>query len=152
MKSKEEVVKEMQLVVEQMRLDDIEENPDCENEFFTCDACGGVKSLAGSVQYGGYRLCNDCVLFAEVGFELGQIKNIEEANNTTDSSAKLSSNNYKRDNLDTVTKNMVIQAELIDNSNNISEYSNEYYRWKNNLNNVTNKNILVNQAKERETS
>ena len=40
MKSKEEVVKEMQLVVEQMRLDDIEENPDCENEFFTCNACG----------------------------------------------------------------------------------------------------------------
>ena len=78
MKSKEEVVKEMQLVVEQMRLDDIEENPDCENDFFTCDACGGVKSLAGSVQYGGYRLCNDCVLFAEVGFELRQIKNIEE--------------------------------------------------------------------------
>ena len=34
MKSKEEVVQEMQLVVEQMRLDDIEENPDCENEFF----------------------------------------------------------------------------------------------------------------------
>ena len=34
MKSKEEIVKEMQLVVEQMRLDDIEENPDCEHEFF----------------------------------------------------------------------------------------------------------------------
>ena len=30
MKSREEVVKEMQLVVEQMRLDDIEENPDCD--------------------------------------------------------------------------------------------------------------------------
>lgn len=78
MKTREEVVQEMQLVVEQMRLDDIEENPDCENEYFTCDACGDTKSLAGSVQYGSYRLCNDCVLFAEVGFELGQIKNIEE--------------------------------------------------------------------------
>ena len=33
-KSKEEVVKEMQLVVEQMRLDDIEENPECEFEYF----------------------------------------------------------------------------------------------------------------------
>ena len=32
MKNREEVVKEMQAVVEQMRLDDIEENPDCENE------------------------------------------------------------------------------------------------------------------------
>ena len=78
MKSREDVVKEMQLVVEQMRLDDIEENPDCENEYFTCDACGGTKSLAGSVQYGAYRLCNDCVLLAEIGFELGQIKDIEE--------------------------------------------------------------------------
>lgn len=78
MKNKEEVIKEMQLVVEQMRLDDIEENPDSENEFFTCDACGGTKPLAGSVQYGQYRLCNDCVLYAEVGFELGQIKHIEE--------------------------------------------------------------------------
>ena len=78
MKNKEEVVKEMQLVVEQMRLDDIEENPDCEHEYFTCDACGDTKSVAGSVQYGSYRLCNDCVLYAEVGFELGQIKDIEE--------------------------------------------------------------------------
>ena len=78
MKNREDVVKEMQLVVEQMRLDDIEENPDSENEFFTCDACGCTKPLAGSVQYGNYRLCNDCVLYAEVGFELGQIKNIEE--------------------------------------------------------------------------
>lgn len=78
MRPREDVVKEMQLVVEQMRLDDIEENPDCKNEYFTCDACGGTKSLAGSVQYGAYRLCNDCVLLAEVGFELGQIKDIEE--------------------------------------------------------------------------
>ena len=78
MRSREDVVKEMQLVVEQMRLDDIEENPDCENEYFTCDACGGTKSLAGSVQYGAYRLSNDCVLLAEIGFELGQIKDIEE--------------------------------------------------------------------------
>ena len=78
MRSREDVVKEMQLVVEQMRLDDIEENPDCENEYFTCDACGGTKSLAGFVQNGAYRLCNDCVLLAEIGFELGQIKDIEE--------------------------------------------------------------------------
>lgn len=78
MKTKEEVVKEMQLVVEQMRLDDIEENPESETEMFTCNACGGTKALAGSVQYGPYRLCNDCVLYAEVGFELGQIKDIQE--------------------------------------------------------------------------
>ena len=78
MKNKEDIVKEMQLVVEQMRLDDIEENPDSEFEYFTCDACGDTKSLAGSVQYGSYRLCNDCVLLAEVGFELGQIQEVEE--------------------------------------------------------------------------
>ncbi len=78
MKNKEEVIKEMQLVVEQMRLDDIEENPDCQHEFFTCDACGDTKTLAGSVQYGSYRLCNDCVLYAEVGFELGQITDIKQ--------------------------------------------------------------------------
>lgn len=78
MKSKEETIAEMQLVVEQMRLDDIEENPDCEYEYFQCDSCGESQPLAGSVQYGNYRLCNNCVLLAEVGFELGQIKKIEE--------------------------------------------------------------------------
>ena len=77
-KSKEDIIKEMQAVVEQMRLDDIEENPDSAIEMFQCDACGEVKQLAGSVQYGNYTLCNDCVLFAELGFELNQIKDIEE--------------------------------------------------------------------------
>ena len=77
-KSKEEVVTEMQKVVEQMRLDDIEDNPESANEYFQCDACGIDAPLAGSIQYGHYRLCNDCVLFAEVGFELGQISQIEE--------------------------------------------------------------------------
>lgn len=47
---------------------------------------------------------------------------------------------------------MVIQAESIDKSDNVSEYSNEYYKWKKDFNNVTNKNILVNQVKEREMS
>lgn len=78
MKSKEEVIAEMQLVVEQMRLDDIEENPDSENEYFQCDACGETKPLAGSIQYDRFRLCNDCVLLAEVGFELKQITKIDE--------------------------------------------------------------------------
>ena len=78
MKSKEEIIAEMQLVVEQMRLDDIEENPDSEYEYFQCDACGETKPLAGSVQYDRYRLCNDCVLLAEVGFELKQINKIDE--------------------------------------------------------------------------
>lgn len=78
MKEKSKVVEEMQLVVEQMRLDDIEENPDIINDFFDCGCCGQYKCLAGSVQYGDYRLCNDCVLFAEIGFELKKFKSIDD--------------------------------------------------------------------------
>ena len=79
MKSELEVTQEMQQVVEQMRLDDLEENPDLENEIFDCDCCGKSKRLAGSVLYeNSYRLCNDCVLYAEVGFELKKIKCIQE--------------------------------------------------------------------------
>ncbi|MDD3435976.1 MAG: hypothetical protein PHC64_02375 [Candidatus Gastranaerophilales bacterium] len=78
MKNKNEIIEEMQKVVEQMRLDDIEENPDIENDFFDCDCCGQSKCLAGSIQYGDYRLCNDCVLFAEVGFELKKFTSIQD--------------------------------------------------------------------------
>lgn len=78
MKTKEQVIKEMQLVVEQMRLDDIEENPDIVNDFFDCDCCGKYSCTAGSIQYGDYRLCNDCVLFAEVGFELKKFNSIQD--------------------------------------------------------------------------
>ncbi|MBR1753832.1 hypothetical protein IJ732_03265 [bacterium] len=72
------VAEEMQKVVEQMRLDDLQEAPELANELFECDCCAQTKPLAGSIQYGNYRLCNDCVLLAEVGFELGKIKDIEE--------------------------------------------------------------------------
>lgn len=78
MKSKEEIIEEMQQVVEQMRLDDIEDNPDSEFETFGCDCCGLEKPLAGSIEYTGHRLCNDCVLLAETGFALGKIKDIQE--------------------------------------------------------------------------
>lgn len=78
MKDKNKVVQEMQEVVEQMRLDDIEENPDIVNDFFDCACCGQYKCMAGSIQYGDYRLCNDCVLFAEIGFELKQLKTIDD--------------------------------------------------------------------------
>lgn len=78
MKDKNEVIEEMQKVVEQMRLDDLAENPDMEEEFFDCDCCGQYKCLAGSIQYGDYRLCNDCVLFAEVGFELKKFNSIQD--------------------------------------------------------------------------
>ena len=77
-KSKEQIIEEMQKVVEQMRLDDIKDNPESAYEYFNCDACGGDAPLAGSVVYGNYRLCNDCVLLAEAGFELKQFSKIEE--------------------------------------------------------------------------
>ena len=78
MKSREEIVEEMQQVVEQMRLDDLEERPELEEEYFDCSCCGQTKSFAGSIQYGEYRLCNDCVLLAETGFALGKIKDIQD--------------------------------------------------------------------------
>ena len=76
-KTNEEIIAEMQQVVNQMVLDDLEENPDCANEYFDCDCCGKNKSLAGSIQYGHYRLCNDCVLLAETGFALGKFSDIQ---------------------------------------------------------------------------
>jgi hypothetical protein len=72
------IIENMQQVVEQIKKDDLEENPDCENDFFDCDCCGQYKSLAGSIQYNNYRLCNDCVLIAETGFALKKISNIED--------------------------------------------------------------------------
>lgn len=78
MKDELKTIKEMQKVVEQMRLDDLEEDPSLEFEMFDCDCCGECKSLAGSIQYNDYRLCNDCVLYAEAGFELGKINKIED--------------------------------------------------------------------------
>lgn len=76
-KTNEEIIAEMQQVVNQMVLDDLDENPDCANEYFDCDCCGKNKSLAGSIQYGEYRLCNDCVLLAETGFALGKFTDIQ---------------------------------------------------------------------------
>ena len=77
-KDAKKVAEEMQAVVEQMRLDDINDNPDVENEFFVCDCCGENKCVAGSIDYNGYRLCNDCVLLAETAFALGKIKDTKE--------------------------------------------------------------------------
>lgn len=76
-KTNEEIIEEMQQVVNQMVIDDLEENPDIANEYFDCDCCGKSKSLAGSIQYGQYRLCNDCVLLAEIGFALEKFTDIQ---------------------------------------------------------------------------
>ncbi len=76
-KTDEEIVKEMQLVALQMVQDDLDENPDLAEEYFECNCCGKTKSLAGSIQYDKYRLCNDCVLIAETGFALKKFDNIK---------------------------------------------------------------------------
>lgn len=76
-RTNEEIIEEMQQVVAQMVVDDVEENPDCANEYFDCACCGKSKSLAGSIQYGEYRLCNDCVLLAETGFALKKFNDIQ---------------------------------------------------------------------------
>ena len=72
------IIEDMQAVVEQMRLDDLEEDPSLEDELFECACCGKTKSLAGSIQYNKYRLCNDCVLLAETGFAIGKFQNADE--------------------------------------------------------------------------
>lgn len=74
----EKIIQDMQQVVWQMKLDDIEENPNSEFEMFDCSACAKEKLLAGSIQYSKYRLCNDCVLLYETALKLNKIKNIEE--------------------------------------------------------------------------
>jgi hypothetical protein len=76
-KTNEEIIEEMQQVAAQMVIDDLEENPDIANEYFDCDCCGKNKCLAGSIRYGDYRLCNDCVLIAETGFALGKFTDIQ---------------------------------------------------------------------------
>lgn len=78
MENSNEIIKEMQEVAIQMYKDDIEENPDVENEYFDCSACGEYKCMAGSIQYGKYRLCNDCVVLAEAGFKLKKITDIQQ--------------------------------------------------------------------------
>ena len=58
----EHIIQDMQEVVCQMKIDDIEENPESEFEMFDCSCCAKTACLAGSIQYSKYRLCNDCVL------------------------------------------------------------------------------------------
>ena len=75
----EAIIKDMQEVVYQMKLDDIEENPQSEYEMFSCSSCAQDKPLAGSVLYNNeYRLCNDCVLIYETALKLNKVKDIQE--------------------------------------------------------------------------
>ena len=66
-----DIILDMQAVINQMKIDDIEENPSSEFEMFDCSCCAQTKPLAGSIQYSKYRLCNDCVLLYEVTWGLG---------------------------------------------------------------------------------
>lgn len=72
------IIEETQQVVAQMKLDDLEEDPSLEEQMFDCDCCGKEASLAGSIAYSDYRLCNDCVLLAETGFALGKLKSVND--------------------------------------------------------------------------
>ena len=72
------IIEEMQLVVDQMRKDDLEQNSSLADELYDCDCCAKTKPVAGSVMYGNLRLCNDCVLLAEIGFALDKIKDIND--------------------------------------------------------------------------
>ena len=76
--NQEEIINDMQAVIYQMKLDDIEENPDSEFDLFNCSACAKDEPLAGSIQYSKYRLCNNCVLMFELALKLGKVKDIEE--------------------------------------------------------------------------
>lgn len=78
MNNQEDLIKDMQEVVHQMKIDDIKDNPDSEFETFTCSACAKDAILAGSIQYSKYRLCNDCVLMYELALKLNKVKNIDE--------------------------------------------------------------------------
>ena len=73
-----DIIKDLEPVIIQMKLDDIEENPNSEFELFQCSSCAKEAPLAGSIQYSKYRLCNDCVLLYEASLKLGRVKNIHE--------------------------------------------------------------------------
>lgn len=79
--NKEELLKKIEKTqesVKQMVQDDLEENPEAASEEFQCNCCGEIKTLAGSLIYEEYRLCNDCVLLAEVSFAVNKINNIQD--------------------------------------------------------------------------
>ena len=76
--NQEKIIKDMQAVIHQMKIDDIEDNPDSEFEMFTCSACAKDACLAGSIQYSNNRLCNDCVLMYELALKLNKVQNIDE--------------------------------------------------------------------------
>lgn len=43
-----------------------------------CHNCGYAMPLVGSVNYGQYRLCNDCALHYELAKAQGNVKDVED--------------------------------------------------------------------------
>lgn len=81
LKDKEKILQKVETIkksVEQMKTDDIEENPEMALDQFQCECCGETKVFAGSLIYENFRLCNDCVLLAETSLALGKISDIHE--------------------------------------------------------------------------
>lgn len=73
------IVEDMQKVLEQMRLDDIEDNSDSEFELFSCSCCGLDKPKAGSVMYSMELVfCNDCALLSEIALATKKITAISD--------------------------------------------------------------------------
>jgi hypothetical protein len=60
----EAITEAMRLIAEDDRQRGIERSAP-----FTCGACAQQRSMVGSVDYGGIRLCNDCA----TGYELARI-------------------------------------------------------------------------------
>ena len=74
-----EIIEDTQALLEQMRLDDIEENPSSEVELFECSCCESDKPKAGSMMYSlDLIFCNECALLSEIAFALGKITDINE--------------------------------------------------------------------------
>jgi hypothetical protein len=73
------IVEDMQQVMAQMRLDDIEDDPNSEFELFSCSCCGLDKPKAGSIMYTmDIIFCNDCALLSEIAFATKKISDITD--------------------------------------------------------------------------
>lgn len=68
------IIQETQAMVEQMKIDDLEEQPEEATQEFQCSCCGDIKMLAGSMIYGNFMYCNDCVLLTETSLALGKVQ------------------------------------------------------------------------------
>jgi hypothetical protein len=78
MMDENKLIEDIKKLSAQIKMDDMEESPDLAFEQFQCECCGAMKVLAGSLLYSSYRLCNECVLLAELGFATEQLTDIQQ--------------------------------------------------------------------------